>query len=103
MNLLSTTLLLLLLLFSPTAVVVKHAAAQSADDQFLAAREAARAGDRARLERLVPALHGYELEPYVDYWRLSLRLDVPASDDGPAEEPERTMPDGCSPPPTDTA
>ncbi|MEF8752776.1 MAG: transglycosylase SLT domain-containing protein [Accumulibacter sp.] len=70
MNLLSTTLLLLFLLFSPTAVVVKHAAAQSADDQFLAAREAARAGDRARLERLAPALHGYELEPYVDYWLL---------------------------------
>jgi len=70
MNLLSTTLLLLLLLFSPTAVVVKHAAAQSADDQFLAAREAARAGDRARLERLAPALHGYELESYVDYWLL---------------------------------
>ena len=70
MNLLSTTLLLLLLSFAPTTVVLRHAAAQSADDQFLAAREAARTGDRSRLERLAPALHGYELEPYVDYWLL---------------------------------
>ena len=70
MNFLSTTLLLLLVLLAPATVVVRPAAAQSADDQFLAAREAARAGDRVRLERLAPALHGYELEPYVDYWLL---------------------------------
>ena len=40
------------------------------DEQFLAARDAARAGDRNKLERLAPDLQGYELEVYVDYWRL---------------------------------
>ncbi|WP_300454971.1 lytic transglycosylase domain-containing protein [Accumulibacter sp.] len=50
------------------------AAAPSADEQFLAARDALRAGDRSRLERLAPMLQGYELEAYVDYWRLLLDL-----------------------------
>ena len=45
-----------------------HAA--GSDEQFLVAREAARIGDRARLERAAPAVQGHELEPYVDYWRL---------------------------------
>lgn len=49
-------------------------AASGADDRFLAARDASRAGDRAKLERIAPELAGYELEPYVDYWRLSLDL-----------------------------
>ena len=46
----------------------------TADDQFLAARDAARAGDKVKLERLASALQGYELEGYVDYWRLLLDL-----------------------------
>ncbi len=37
------------------------------DEQFLAARDALRSGDKARLERLAPTLQGYELEAYVDY------------------------------------
>lgn len=40
------------------------------DEQFLAARDAARAGDRAKLERLAPLLQGHELEAYVEYWQL---------------------------------
>ena len=57
------------------------AVAQTADEQFLAARDAARAGDKAKLERLAPTLQAYELAPYVDYWRILLDLkDVdPAS------------------------
>ena len=31
----------------------------ASDDQFLAARDAARAGDRNKLERLAPDLQGY--------------------------------------------
>lgn len=46
----------------------------NADERFLAARDAARAGDRAKLERIAPELQGYELEAYVDYWRLVLDL-----------------------------
>ena len=40
------------------------------DDQFLAAREAARIGDRAKLDLLAPALAGHELAAYVEYWQL---------------------------------
>ena len=47
----------------------------TADDQFLAARDAARTGDRAKLERIAPELQGHELEIYVDYWRLLLDLN----------------------------
>ena len=52
--------------------------AAPADDLFLSARDAARAGDRARLERLAGDLQGYELAPYVDYWRLQpdLKNDI---------------------------
>ncbi len=48
--------------------------AESSDGLFLAARDAARAGDRVRLERLVGELQGYELAPYVEYWRLQPEL-----------------------------
>jgi soluble lytic murein transglycosylase len=51
-----------------------------ADDQFLAARDAARSADRAKLERLAPALEDHELAAYIDYWRLLLDLkDADAS------------------------
>ncbi len=50
-----------------------HAAAQ--DDDFLAAREAFRAGDAVKLERYAKSLSSYPLEPYVTYWRFRLRLD----------------------------
>ena len=50
------------------------------DEQFLAAREAARSADKARLERLAPTLEEHELAAYVDYWRLLLDLkDADAS------------------------
>ena len=63
--------------------LLAHAAGvpASADERFLAARDAVRAGDRAKLERIAPELSGYELEAYVDYWRLLLDLQTvdPAS------------------------
>ncbi len=52
------------------------AAATVADERFLAARDAARAGDRAKLERVAPDLQGYELEAYVEYWGLLLDLNI---------------------------
>lgn len=58
-----------------TFCVVGAARGQSTDLDFVAARDAFRAGDAARLERLVPALKGHLLEAYVDYWRLRLTLD----------------------------
>ncbi len=48
--------------------------ALTVDEQFLAARDAVRAGDRAKLERLATSLQGYELEAYVEYWTLLLDL-----------------------------
>lgn len=45
------------------------------DDRFLLARDAFRAGDAARLERLAPELQGSDLGPYVDYYRLRIHLD----------------------------
>jgi soluble lytic murein transglycosylase len=44
--------------------------AATSDERFLAAREAFRAGDRARFERIASELKGYELEVYLDYWRI---------------------------------
>ena len=60
---------LLPFLFYPLAL-----AAASSDDVFLAARDAARAGDRLRLERLAGELPDHELAAYVDYWRLQPEL-----------------------------
>jgi peptidoglycan lytic transglycosylase len=51
------------------------AGAQPTDLDFTAARDAYRAGDSARFERLAPRLKGHLLEPYVEYWHLKLRLD----------------------------
>jgi len=51
------------------------------DDDFLAAREAFRAGDAVKLERYAKSLSGYPLEPYVTYWRFRMRLDEAAPAD----------------------
>jgi soluble lytic murein transglycosylase len=58
-----------------TACISLAASAQPSDADFAAARDAYRAGDAARLERIAPRLAGYLLEPYVTYWRLRLKLD----------------------------
>ncbi len=49
--------------------------AASLDDEFLAARDAARSGDSRRLEQLAPRFAGHLLEPYLQYWRLQAGLE----------------------------
>ena len=44
------------------------------DREFLAARDAFRKGNAAALERYAAALKGYALEPYVEAYRLHMRL-----------------------------
>lgn len=62
--------------FAALAVTVALAVhAQPGDTDFIAARDAFRAGDAGRLEKIVPRLKGHLLEPYVAYWQLRLRLD----------------------------
>ncbi len=51
------------------------------DGDFISARNAFQAGDRARLARVAPALDGYVLEPYVAYWQLKLDLDGASPDE----------------------
>ena len=55
------------------SVGLAHGAAQ--DDDFLAAREAFRVGNAARLDTLARRLKGHVLEQYLAYWQLSMRLD----------------------------
>jgi len=55
-------------------VAVASAIAAPKDERFLAARDAYRAGDRGKLEKLAGELHGHDLEDYVEYWLLASRL-----------------------------
>ena len=48
------------------------------DEDFMAARDAFRTGNRARLDALEPQLRGHVLYSYVDYWRMRQRLDESA-------------------------
>jgi len=57
------------------ACIASAAGAQPTDADFIAARDAYRAGDSARLERVAPRLKGHLLEPYVAYWQFKLKLD----------------------------
>ena len=52
------------------------AGAANLDDAFLKARDAARTGDSKQLEQLAPKFQGHSLEPYVQYWRLRVRLET---------------------------
>ena len=61
-----------LLLVSPAGAAIGGKPA--ADDLFLAARDAAKAGDKAQLAKLLPRLSGYPLAPYVEAWNLRLRF-----------------------------
>ncbi|MCX9157513.1 lytic transglycosylase domain-containing protein [Niveibacterium sp. 24ML] len=53
---------------------VQLASAAGGDERFLAGREAARAGDLARLHQLAGQRDGDPLDAYIDYWALSVRL-----------------------------
>ncbi len=60
---------------------VNAARAATPDDDFLAAREAFRAGDVIRFERAAKSLGEYPLEPYLAYWRLRMRLEQASADE----------------------
>lgn len=51
------------------------ARAVTADEAFLAAQSAFRAGDAIRLARYSAQLEGYPLLPYAEFWQLRLRLE----------------------------
>jgi len=51
------------------------AGAANLDDAFLKARDAARSGDSRQLEQIATKFQGHLLEPYVQYWRLKMRLE----------------------------
>ena len=51
------------------------APAAALDDEFLAAHEAYRTGNFARLEKHAARLKGHLLEPYAAYWQLAMRLE----------------------------
>jgi soluble lytic murein transglycosylase len=56
-------------------------AQKGADEAFLAAYDAYRAGDAIKLSRIAPKFEGHVLAPWLDYWRISMRLeDATASD-----------------------
>ena len=55
------------------AAMVAHAEPTDAD--FIVARDAFRAGDAAKLDRVAPQLKGHLLESYVTYWQIRLKLD----------------------------
>jgi len=55
----------------------------SADEALLAAHDAARNGDRDLLASLAPRISGHLLEPYYEYWKVSLQART-GEDDGTA-------------------
>lgn len=57
------------------ACAVLAPAARAQDDAVLGANAAFRAGDPDKLARFASALQGHTLEPWVDYWRLRLRIE----------------------------
>jgi len=63
------------LVLAVAACIASTALAQPTDTDFVAARDAYRAGDPVQLERLAPRLKGHLLEPYAAYWQLKLKLD----------------------------
>jgi soluble lytic murein transglycosylase len=51
-------------------------ALQQQDDDFLAARDAFRVGNAARLDQAAARLRGHPLEAYAQYWQIRLRLET---------------------------
>jgi len=53
----------------------------SSDDDVLTAYDAYRAGDPIKFARMAKKLDGHLLEPWIDYWRIAMRLeDTPLED-----------------------
>jgi soluble lytic murein transglycosylase len=66
------------------AIVFTSAYGAAGDDEFLAAREAFRTGNYARLEKHAAKMKGHLLEPYVNYWQLTMRLEQASPEDARA-------------------
>ena len=62
------------------SVFLAHSATAASDDLLLAARDAARFGDRPRPERIVPELQDHELAAYAEYWLLQIDLKKESAD-----------------------
>ena len=58
-----------------TGAAAQGTVSAQSDRDFLAAREAYRAGDLQKLDKLAPLLDRHPLAPYVRYWQLNARLD----------------------------
>ena len=58
-----------------TPALAGAARGQAQDAAFLAARDAFNAGNAQKLAKYAAQLDGYLLQPWVDYWRLKLRID----------------------------
>ncbi|HYC45888.1 MAG TPA: transglycosylase SLT domain-containing protein [Burkholderiales bacterium] len=56
-------------------LIAPNAASAGAEDDFISAREAFRAGDARKLDLYARRLNNYILEPYVAYYQLRLRLE----------------------------
>jgi len=56
-------------------VLLAAGSVRANDDAVLGAYEAYRAGDPDKLARYAAALQGHALEPWVEYWGFSLRID----------------------------
>jgi soluble lytic murein transglycosylase len=59
------------------ALVMRGAFGQSGDERIVAAREAARTGNRSQLEALAALAEDHPLDPYVQYWLLTSKLARP--------------------------
>ncbi|MFY9329744.1 MAG: transglycosylase, partial [Georgfuchsia sp.] len=57
------------------ALLAQLAVAATLDQSVIDAREAFQLGDRAGLSRQMAAVRGHELEPYVESWLLTQRLE----------------------------
>jgi soluble lytic murein transglycosylase len=73
-----TLALLAILLLNSAAAAIRTS---GADEAVLAARDAYRAGNEARLARAAAQVGGHVLAPYVDYWRLRLKLEHVSADE----------------------
>jgi soluble lytic murein transglycosylase len=62
------------------SIAAAHAAAPR-DDALLAAHDAYRAGDALKLARVAKGLERHPLAPWVEYWRVSMRLEDAAAAD----------------------
>jgi len=73
--------LVALALALPLAAVAGKPTAKASPDDVLVAYDAYRAGDAIKFARMAKRLDGHLLEPWIDYWRIAMRLeDTPAAE-----------------------